>query len=515
MRLRHVVMACLLLPALASAQWKEAMDATWHPPQKSAAELIAGPGVGDLALDTAFNSGLGFNRFDFNDTNSKLDRGRSIIPVRCGVGCIRFLVFGIHQHGSTWDAVITKIDSNGALDPTFGNAGKMLIATPLSYVTDMTVDASALHFYFSGWKHTGAAPDNDFAVTCVDASGVACAGFGTLGTVTKWFDLDTNKDDKALRIRYRPAFGPNPASLLVGGIATAGTLAAPSARVGVFAIDPVSGATLASFGSGGKVVLQVGSLADQANVSLYDMALSPSSVPGGERLYLAGSYKRAPVGGNDFDGFVMAIDPEDGSLATSFDGGMLSIHNDIGPPDNPFDEVAGIAVLPDGKVAMVGRSVDANSKDQLLLALANPLDGLDPGFCGGGVCARISPDPSAGVYGQSIGVRPTTHDLVVATTETRSSGPGQLERLQVVEQYSASGTTLHGRREMDYATWNGQAPDATTAGLYVGTDAAGGYAMTVGSALWDTPSNDYDIVVVRMIATDELFASGFGTVGVE
>jgi hypothetical protein len=508
-------MACLLLPTVASAQWKEASDATWHPPQKQATDLTGLTGAGDLAFDPAFNAGLGFNRFDFNDANSKLDRGRTIIPVRCGAGCIRFLVFGIHQHGSTWDAVITKIDGSGALDPTFGNAGKMLITTPLSYVTDMTVDASALHFYFSGWKHTGAAPDNDFAVTCVDASGVACAGFGTQGTVTKWFDLDTNKDDKALRIRYRPASGPNPASLLVGGIATGGTPAAHSARIGVFAIDPVSGATMASFGSGGKVVLQVGEVADLARIELFDMALSPSGVPGGERLYLAGSFQRAPLANNDIDGFVMAIDPEDGSLATSFDGGLVAVHNDIGPPGNPFDEVGAIAVLPDGKVAMVGRSIDADSKDQLLLARATALNGLDPAFCGSGVCAHLSPDPTASVSAYSIGVRPMTHDLVVAETETRSTGPGQLERLQVLEQYSASGITLHGRREMDYATWNGQTPDATAGDVYVGTDAAGGYAMTAGTALWDTASNDFDIVVLRTIASDEVFASGFGIVGIE
>jgi hypothetical protein len=508
-------MACLLLPTLASAQWKEASDATWHPPQKPATDLTTLPGVGDLAFDPSFNAGLGFNRFDFNDANSKLDRGRSIIPVPCGAGCIRFLVFGIHQNGSTWDAVISRIDSNGALDPTFGNAGKMRITTPLSYVTDMTVDASAQHFYFSGWKHTGAAPDNDFAVTCTDASGAACAGFGTLGTVTKWFDLDTNKDDKALHIRYRPASGPNPASLLVGGIATAGTPAAPSARVGIFAIDPVSGATLASFGSAGKVVMQVGEVADLAKVNLFDVALSPSNVPGGERLYLAGSFQRAPLANNDIDGFVMAIDPEDGSLATSFNGGLVAVHNDIGPPGNPFDEVGGIAVLPDGKVAMVGRSTDADSQDQLLLARATALDGLDPAFCGAGVCVHSSPDPSASVTAYSLGVRPTTHDLVIAITETRSSGPGQLERLQVLEQYSASGITLHGRTERDYATWNGQTPDATSGDVVVGTSAAGGYAMTVGSALWDTPSNDYDIVVVRTIATDELFASGFDSVGIE
>jgi hypothetical protein len=499
---------------MAGAQWKEAADATWHLPQKAATDLISTPGAGDLELDPAF-AGVGFTSYDFNDNNSGLDRGRRVFPVRCGAGCIRFLVFGIHQHGSTWDAVIAKIDATGALDPTFGSAGKMLVVTPLSYVTDMAVDASAQHFYFSGWKHTEPAPDNDFAVTCVDASGVACAGFGVQGTVTKWFDLGTNKDDKALQIRYRAASGPNPASLLVGGIAIGGTPAAPADRLGVFAIDPVTGVTLASFGDAGKVVLQVGQVADLAKVEFYDMALSPSSTPGGERLYLAGSFQRAPLANNDIDGFVMAIDPEDGSLATSFHGGLVAVHNDIGPPGNPFDEVSGIVVQADGMVAMVGRSVDANSKDQLLLARATPLDGLDPAFCGGGVCAHISPDPSAGVYGDSIGVRPTTHDLVVTTTETRSSGPGQIERLQVVEQYSASGSTLHGRREMDYAPWNGQAPDATSGGLYIGTNAAGGYAMTVGSALWDAPGNDYDITVVRMVATDELFASGFGDVDVE
>jgi hypothetical protein len=514
MRLRSVVMGCVLLPTLASAQWKEAMDATWHPPQSSAPDLVAPP-VGDLALDPSFNTGLGFERFDFNDANSKLDRPLGIVPVSCGVSCTRFLVFGMHQHGITWDVVIAKIGSDGVLDTSFGNAGRMQVATPMKYLTDVAVDASATHFYFTGWKTTGSATDNDFAVTCINVNGAPCAGFGAFGTVTYWFDLDTNKDDEALAIRYRPALGPNPASLLVAGIASGGTQAARSDRIGVMALDPASGSLLSSFGSGGKTLLQAGSLADQAHVWLYDAALAPSSLPGGERLYLAGSYKRSPVSGNDTDGFVMAIDPEDGSVATGFNGGLVSIHNDIGPPDNPYDEVTGIAVQPDGKVAIVGRSTDADSKDQLLLARTTTNGGLDPAFCGGGVCAHLSQDPSAGVDAGSIGVRPTTKDLVIVTTETRSAGIGQIERLQVIEQYSASGITLHGRKEMSYAAAGEGHPDATSAGLFVGTSAAGGYAMTVGSTRWNDAANDYDITVVRTLATDELFASGFGATGVE
>ncbi|MEO6689432.1 MAG: hypothetical protein ABIS07_05930 [Dokdonella sp.] len=515
MRALNVVLACLLLPTLASAEWKEAKDATWHPPQRLATELTTAPGVGDLALDPAFNTGLGFKRFDFNDANSKRDRGLRVVPVRCGVGCTRFLVFGTHPHGSTWDVVIAKIDSQGIPDSSFGIGGRMQVATPLLYVTDVAVDASATHFYVAGRKTTGAATDSDFAVTCIDASGGFCAGFGTLGTTTKWFDLDTNKEDRALHIRYLPAVGPDPARLLVSGIATGGTPAAPSDRVGVVAIDPVSGATQASFGSAGKVVLQVGEVSDLAHVELYDMALSASSMPGGARLYLAGSFQRAPLANNDMDGFIMAIDPDDGSLATSFHGGMVPIHLDMGPPGNPYDEVSGIEVLPDGKIAMVGRSIDANSKGQLLLARATALDGLDPGFCGGGVCAHVSQDPTAGIDAVSIRVRPTTHDLVVGLSETRSVDFVNYERLQVIQQFSASGITLHGRKEMDYVASGTEKPDATTAGLYVGSDAAGGYAMAVGSTTWSETANDYDITVVRMIASDELFASGFGNVGVE
>lgn len=515
MRTRYMLFACLLLPILASAEWKEASDATWHAPLNSPADLSSTVGVGDLALDPQFNGGFGWKRFDFNDNNSNRDRSLAVIPVGCGFLCTRFLVFGIHQNGNTWDVVIAKINGVGALDTSFGSGGTMKIATPLLYVSDVAVDPSGTHFYFSGWKTTGAAADTDFAVTCIDASGVVCAGFGTLGTVTKKFDLDSNKTDYATQIVYRPAVGVNPARLLVGGIAVGGTPAAPSSRLGVIAIDPATGVTITAFGNAGKVVLQVGEVSNLAYAELYDMALSASTMQGGERLYLAGRYQRAPVANNDTDGYIMAIDPQDGSLVNGFNGGgMIPIHNDIGPPGNPFDEVSAIEVLPDGKIVMAGRSVDTNGKDQLLLARATP-NALDSGFCGGGVCAHISANPTAGVYASAIRVRPMTHDLVVLTTETRSAGGGNSESLQVTEQYSASGNTLHGRQEISYPSAPGQLTDSISTGLYVGSNSAGGYAMMVGTTHWNDAVTDEDITVVRMIASDELFTSGFGASGTE
>ena len=515
MRTRYMLFFCLLLPTLASAEWKEASDATWNAPLNSPADSPSTVGVGDLALDPQFIGGVGWERFDFADSNGSRDRGLAVIPVACGLLCTRFLVFGIHQNGNTWDVVIAKINAIGALDTSFGSGGRKNIATPLKYVSDVAIDSSSTHFYFSGWKTTGAAPDNDFAVTCIDSSGVVCAGFGTLGTVTKSFDLDSNKSDRATRIIYRPAVGVNPARLLVGGIALGGTPAASSARLGVIAIDPATGVTITAFGNAGKVVLQVGEVSNLADVDLNDMALSASTMPGGERLYLAGRYKRAPVANNDSDGYIMAIDPQDGSLVNGLNGGgLIPIHNDIGPPGNLLDEVFGMEVLADGKIVMAGRSVDTNGKDQLLLARATP-SGLDSGFCGGGVCAHISADPTTGALGSDIRVRPMTHDLVVLTTEQRDTGGATNERFQVTLQYSASGNTLHGRQEMSYPSAPGQLSNSTGAGLFVGSNLDGGYAMMVGTTHWNDAGADEDITVARMIASDELFASGFGVSGTE
>ncbi|MEO7324609.1 MAG: hypothetical protein ABIW82_07250 [Dokdonella sp.] len=68
---------------------------------------------------------------------------------------------------------------------------------------------------------------------------------------------------------------------------------------------------------------------------------------------------------------------------------------------------------------------------------------------------------------------------------------------------------------MDDPASSGEAPDATTNGLYVGSDIAGGYAMTIGSTTWSELANDDDITVVRMTASDELFETGFGSAGIE
>lgn len=495
-------------PAIAAGltQSKEAEDATWHAPMRP--DLQGVPGVGDLALDPGFAGGFGFRRIDFNDANGKRDEGLRIFPIACGLFCTQYFVLGKHAHGNGWDALITKISQDGSIDTSFGNNGRLVVATPQSFINDAAMDSTGTRFYFAGNQYTGVVADHDFAVTCITSAGTVCAGFGSNGTVTKGFDLGSNRWDNAQRIVYRPVSGSAPASLIVGGAALGGTVAAPSSRVGVLALDPATGSVRQGFGSGGMVTLQIGNVADTASVGVFDMALSKPGMPGGERVYVAGTYKRN-ASGTDHDGYLLALDPDTGVFASTFANVPIAIHNDIGPPDNLYDAVTAIRVQPDGKVVMAGMSIDATSHYQLLLARMKPMGGFDASFCGGGVCAHPS-FFATDVVPRAIAVRPMTRDLVVAMESVRNP-PGESARtVQHIEQYSASGNTLHGSNMVEFPTKVGQTPNATMRDLLIGSTILAGYAMTVGITRWSDSDNDYDVTVTRMTASDEIFANTFG-----
>lgn len=503
--MRGMLFSLLLLPALASAQSKDAIDVTWHAPLRP---LLQGmPGVGDLAPDPGFAGGSGFIRLDFNDVNGKRDQGLRIFPVDCGFFCEQYLVLGAHAHGGGWDAVITRINPDGSVDTDFGNNGRFVVPTPLDFINDAAMDPDGTHLYFAGMRYMGASSSYDFAVTCVAVDGTPCAGFGIDGTVTQGFDLGSHRSDIAQRIVYQRASGAHPAGLFLGGVAIDGSVAAPSTRIGVMALDPASGNLRSGFGNAGKLLPPFGSIVDDAKAGVFDMALSQPSMPGGERVYVAGVYKR---NAGDDDGYILALDPDTGAFAASFHTVPIFVHNDIGPPGNLYDAVSAIAVQPDGKVVMAGMSTNATSHDQLLLARMNPLGGFDSGFCGGGVCTHES-FIATDVVPRAIAVRPMTRDLVIAM-ESIYSPPGESARtVQHVEQYGASGNTLHGATVVEYASNPGEGPSTSPRALLVSANLQTGYAMIVGRTTWSAAGNDDDMTVTRMVASDEIFANTFGT----
>lgn len=369
--MRSLLLSLLLVPALASAGSKDAISAPPHAPMPQ--DL---PVIGDLAPDPDFGGGNGFVRIDYLGANGH-DQGLRVFPAACGVGCEKYYVLGMHAQGASgWEAVISRIDAKGEFDSTFGIglSGTLIVPTTLNTIADAAVNEDGTRFYFAGTKLTNLVAFDDFAIACIDANGAPCAGFGTAGLVTKGFDLSGSNggsnDDNAQRIVYRPAQGANAASLFVGGVATGGLVTAPSERVGVLMLDPVTGAGKPGVGHNtGKITLQIGPLAAGAGVRVNDMALSAPDTQGGERLYVAGVYKRNDT---DTDGFLLALDPDTGAYVNSFAGGEpLSIGNYTGPSGNPYDAVTAIAVQPDGKVVMAGQSLDANAHPQLLLARMN------------------------------------------------------------------------------------------------------------------------------------------------
>lgn len=110
---------------------------------------------------------------------------------------------------------------------------------------------------------------------------------------------------------------------------------------------------------------------------------------------------------------------------------------------------------------------------------------------------------------RAIAVRPMTHDLVVAMESTYSSAGGTAQ-VQHLEQYSADGKTLHAASVTSYEVAPGETPSTSMSGLLVGSNANGGYAMTVGSAKSSEVNGiDHDVVVTRMLASDEIFTDTF------
>lgn len=448
----------------------------------------------DLALDYGF-SGTGFFTLDFNDSPGKNDVGLGIQPVPCGPACDKHLIFGAHLNTATntWDALISKVNSDGTLDQMFASAGKMQVATPLLGIVDVATDASATHFYFLGYKHTNNFTDSDFGISCIDANGAPCTGFGVEGTRTIYFDQGASNDDTPASIVFQPGPGSTPDRLLASGLVHGGTFVVPVNYIGIAALSAETGDLVPGFGGNGKALIPP--ITGEHTSIVSDTALSAAGTPGGERLYITASSLR----GDDTKGYanLLAVNPFNGSLLTTSYGseGALNL--------GTIEVAQAIAIQADGKVVVAGIGDPASTGHyRLILARGTPGGSREADFCNGGFCVEEGAGDISMV--NAIGIRPMTHDLVIATSEVDGS-----EQVQKIYQFGEDGNVLHGERTVAFANDGGAGRYAISAALYVGSGLQGGYAMTVGTSRWSAITSDYNVTVVRMVASDEIFFSAF------
>lgn len=457
----------------------------------------------DLDFDPGFG-GTGKKFYDFNVSNHNADFGMRTF-YRCeGIACNPYYyVVGSHFNGSSYDALVAKTDLNGELVGSWGTNGHMTITTGMSAIWDAAIDRSMGRFYFVGSQPLFSTTSQEFSVACRDiATGAACAGFGNAGgTELVVFDLGGSNNDVATRVLL-----DSDGSLYVGGYADSPV----GYQVAVAKLNAASGALVNAFGGDGQVTVNFGAKPSGNIVHVFDMALSPATAPHGKELYLVGDLILAA---GHYQGYLIGFDPASGAYVDSVG---------VGNGTSLGLTVTAVTVLANGDIAMAGTANTSvtNEPELLLVKLrAQGFLNFDGGFCGGGICTRqltgeglnhnwINTRPSA------IAERPNTRDLVVGMqagtwiynfpTDTYS-----LTQKQVVQQYSASGMTLHASQQIEYPVNFGETAFASSAGMLVDSVSV----MLTGSRFWSSSNGDYDITVTRLLANDSIFADQFGGPG--
>lgn len=471
---------------------KEAIDATWHDPDRPEATAAT-----DLDLDTSFyNNGLG--TYWPPETGGTEDHGIRVYTVRFGVPpgtSTSHYLLGKHRYfpsGASmakWDAVIVRTREDGVRNTSFGADGYLVVHTDMTDLYDAVYDPAKGRAYFVG-TYRSSTGDNDMLVQCVDVT-VAdskCNGWGTNSRRGIYWDLGASNDDIAQRV----VFDPEEDALFVAGK----TDTASGAIIAVAKIHTDTGNFFTAYGVNGQSAFDVSGRTSGRDQNVFAMTLSPATTPGGKMLHLGGQYKSVE---SDYDGFVMAVNP-----LTGYGVG------DVTPVAyyTSDDAVTAISVLANGKLAFAALGRGTSGSPDLLLGRLDTNHRLDPSFCGSGVCVT---DPAGirDIHPTAIAERPGNRDLVVAMTgrEAPSLPPGPLRSYQYLRQYSANGTTLHAGKTLSFPAAPSVIPNALSAGMQVTRSDV----LLTGSRYWTTiNSGDADITLVRVLASDSIFASQFG-----
>ncbi len=256
------------------------------------------------------------------------------------------------------DFALIRLDRDGALDPTFGTAGRVL--TDFTDTSD-TIFAIAIQpdgKIVAAGTTTGATTSNDFAVARYLPNGELDPSFGTGGKVVTALGTDS---DTAYALAIQPD-----GKLVVGGDSNRG-----SSQTGVdFALVryTTAGVLDTTFGTSGIVLTPIAS--NGARDSIYALALE--TVDGETRIVAAG-------GEGDF---TIARYRATGELDATFGSG--------GKVANLFGSTIGaaraITVTPAGAIAVAGHAQHDVAVAQLTSAGA-----LDPFFgTGGKLTTRVS-----------------------------------------------------------------------------------------------------------------------------
>ncbi|HKP18241.1 MAG TPA: delta-60 repeat domain-containing protein [Gaiellaceae bacterium] len=256
--------------------------------------------------------------------------------------------------GGSSDFVLARYRKSGVLDPTFGNGGMVL--SDLGSASSDHALAVAIQdngkIVVAGDSDAGGG--RDFAVARYTRSGTLDPDFGAGGIVLT--DLGSAVEDVAHTVAIQRD----------GQIVVAGESGTGSGSDFALARYSRSGALDSDFGTGGKVVTDLGS-------SSRDVGRAVAIQQDG-RIVVAGW--RMPAGGSS--DFALTRYRKNGALDSSFGPGGVVLSDLLG-----FDLATAVAIQPDGKILAAGGS-DAGRGSDFAVARYTTTGALDATYGTGG-----------------------------------------------------------------------------------------------------------------------------------
>jgi uncharacterized delta-60 repeat protein len=277
------------------------------------------------------------------------------------------------------DFKVVRYNPNGSLDTSFGDGGIVTTTFPEgSYAFDVALQADG-KIIAAGTVFVdfiiGESSDTDFALARYNSDGTPDATFGNSGQVSTDF---VGMEDDAFSVLLQPD----------GKIVAVGSANDPSTFYDFAAARYLSNGTIdTTFGVAGKVRTDFG---DQN----FDRARSAALQPDG-RIVAAGF---AISHGGGVQNFAVARYTSNGVLDTTFSrDGRTQI--DFG---NCCQGATKVLLQSDGKIITVGGSNGESSDDDFLLARLNPRGSLDNTFGIGGKVRTSFGDLNGGANGAAL-----------------------------------------------------------------------------------------------------------------
>jgi hypothetical protein len=408
--------------------------------------------------------------------------------------------------------VLSQLDDDGSFDTGFGDAGQVTfdVLGPDGNGVAVSTMADGERFYFSGQVRRNGNPDRyDPGISCVQANGDPCAGFGDAGTVVFPITESVFTQAGALLVDAESNH-----IIMVGGCKATG-IADPNGDMDLctVALDADSGQPAAGFGNDGLSRVHVNAVQDGWDVLAAggSAIVTDSSAPGGHRIYMVGGTQVTPYTPTnpfafvDDRAFVMALDADNGAPDPTFgpDGNGAMVVFD----DGTVSIAMTITQLANGNLAWAGTRILSDGSSEWLVSELQP-DGMPvPSFCGGAPCQGHPPGIGSSGVPRVIAERAGTGGLIIAG---EAKLDGAAANTQAIAELGPSGGAWLASLPLDYAAAEGQVATGLLTGMLV-DDA--GRVLVAGSRRWSVdsgaPISQYDITLARMINTEGMFANGF------